>query len=96
MLSDTLPHDRAMAIKAFGDGALRVLVNVAVATEGFDLPEASCVVITRPTIITTTLLRFGQLWPEIASRKARQQGCHGRGQVAMKRCSRSLSCEASL
>ena len=35
-------------------------------------------------------------WPEIASRKARPQGCHGRGQVAMKRCSRSLSCEASL
>ena len=23
-------------------------------------------------------------WPEIASRKARPQGCHGRGQVAMK------------
>ena len=35
-------------------------------------------------------------WPEIASRKARPQGCHGRGQVAMKRRSRSLSCEASL
>ncbi len=35
-------------------------------------------------------------WPDIASRKARPQGCHGRGQVAMKRRSRSLSREASL
>ena len=25
------------------------MVNVAVATEGFDLPDASCVMITRPT-----------------------------------------------
>ena len=35
-------------------------------------------------------------WPEIASRKARPQSCQARWQVAMKRCSRSLSGEPSL
>ena len=49
MLSDTLSQERAETIESFGNGTLRVLVNVAVATEGFDLPDASCVVITRPT-----------------------------------------------
>ena len=36
-------------IATFKRGILKVLVNVAVAIEGFDLPDASCVVITRPT-----------------------------------------------
>ena len=58
MLSDTMPQDRAEAIKAFGDGALRVLVNVAVATEGFDLPDASCIVITRPTMSLALYLQM--------------------------------------
>ncbi len=40
---------RAQAIDSFSRGRLRVLVNVAIATEGFDLPDASCVVIARPT-----------------------------------------------
>ena len=35
-------------------------------------------------------------WPEIASRKARPQSCQAREQVALKRCSRPLSCEQSL
>ena len=58
MLSDTLPQDRANAIKSFGNGTLRVLVNVAVATEGFDLPDASCVVITRPTMSLALYLQM--------------------------------------
>ncbi len=49
MLGDTPAQERASVIEAFGNGTLRVLVNVAVATEGFDLPDASCVAITRPT-----------------------------------------------
>ena len=49
MLSDTPLEERSRAIESFGNGTIRVLVNVAVATEGFDLPDASCVVITRPT-----------------------------------------------
>ena len=41
--------DREKAITNFKSGAIKVLVNVAVATEGFDLPDASCIIITRPT-----------------------------------------------
>lgn len=49
ILSDTPHDDRERAITDFRNGNLTVLVNVAVATEGFDLPDASCVMITRPT-----------------------------------------------
>ena len=58
MLSDTLPQERTEAIESFGNGTLRVLVNVAVATEGFDLPNASCVVITRPTMSLALYLQM--------------------------------------
>ena len=58
MLSDTLPQERAEAIESFANGTLRVLVNVAVATEGFDLPDASCVVITRPTLSLALYLQM--------------------------------------
>ena len=49
ILGRTPPDERAATVAEFTKGALRVLVNVAVATEGFDLPDASCVVIARPT-----------------------------------------------
>ena len=49
ILGNTDPLERAKRIKNFADGELRILVNVAVATEGFDLPGASCILITRPT-----------------------------------------------
>ena len=49
MLGDTLSPERARLIAEFRNKTLTVLVNVAVATEGFDLPDASCVVLTRPT-----------------------------------------------
>jgi superfamily II DNA or RNA helicase len=49
ILSDTSLDDREKAIADFKNGKLTVLVNVAVATEGFDLPDASCIMITRPT-----------------------------------------------
>ena len=49
LLGSTNDKERTAMIAAFKRGILRVLVNVAVATEGFDLPDASCVVITRPT-----------------------------------------------
>ena len=58
MLSDTPREERAEAIESFGNGTLRVLVNVAVATEGFDLPDASCVVITRPTMSLALYLQM--------------------------------------
>ena len=49
MLGNTPQQTRDAMIAKFSNGELRVLVNVAVATEGFDLPDASCVVIARPT-----------------------------------------------
>ena len=49
MLGDTPLDERAATIEDFQNGNLQVLVNVAVATEGFDLPDASCVIVTRPT-----------------------------------------------
>ena len=58
MLSDTPREERTEAIESFGNGTLRVLVNVAVATEGFDLPDASCVVITRPTMSLALYLQM--------------------------------------
>ena len=58
MLSDTPPEERARAIASFGHGTLRALVNVAVATEGFDLPDASCVILTRPTMSLALYLQM--------------------------------------
>ena len=58
MLSDTPLEERSRAIESFGNGTIRVLVNVAVATEGFDLPDASCVVITRPTMSLALYLQM--------------------------------------
>ena len=49
ILGDSTSKDRALRIRQFSGGALRILINVAVATEGFDLPDASCVVLARPT-----------------------------------------------
>ena len=49
ILGDTHPTERAGTIAKFSSGDLQVLVNVAVATEGFDLPDASCVAIARPS-----------------------------------------------
>ncbi len=49
MLGSTESNERADIITKFRDGHLRVLINVEVATEGFDLPDASCIVIARPT-----------------------------------------------
>ena len=49
ILSSTDPAQRAETIVEFKRGDLQVLVNVAVATEGFDLPDASCIVMARPT-----------------------------------------------
>ncbi len=58
MLGDTKEKERAALIAGFKRGILQVLVNVAVATEGFDLPDASCVVITRPTKSLTLYLQM--------------------------------------
>lgn len=49
ILGDTPSTKRARLIADFKNKTLKVLVNVAVATEGFDLPDASCIILARPT-----------------------------------------------
>ena len=58
ILGDTNREERDRAIAGFRDGSIRVLVNVIVATEGFDLPDASCIIIARPTLSLALYLQM--------------------------------------
>ena len=58
LLGETPEVERAELLYRFRYGGLRVLVNVAVATEGFDLPDAACVVLTRPTLSLSLYLQM--------------------------------------
>ena len=58
ILGDTSSEERGKAIAGFRAGTLKVLVNVVVATEGFDLPDASCIVIARPTMSLALYLQM--------------------------------------
>ena len=58
ILGDTNREDRDKAIAGFRDGSVKVLVNVIVATEGFDLPDASCIIIARPTMSLALYLQI--------------------------------------
>ena len=58
ILGDTSREERSKAIAGFREGTLKVLVNVVVATEGFDLPDASCIVIARPTMSLALYLQM--------------------------------------
>ena len=58
LLGDTPTAERARLLDRFQDGTIRALVNVAVATEGFDLPDAACVVLTRPTMSLSLYLQM--------------------------------------
>ena len=58
ILGDTNREERDRAIDGFRDGSIKVLVNVIVATEGFDLPDASCIIIARPTMSLALYLQM--------------------------------------
>ena len=58
ILGDTSSEERNKAIANFRAGTLKMLVNVVVATEGFDLPDASCIVIARPTMSLALYLQM--------------------------------------
>ncbi len=58
ILGDTKREERDKAIAGFRDGSIKVLVNVIVATEGFDLPDASCIIIARPTMSLALYLQM--------------------------------------
>ena len=58
LLGDTPTAERAKLIDQFQLGTVNVLINVAVATEGFDLPDVACVVLTRPTLSLSLYLQM--------------------------------------
>ena len=58
LLGNTPPPERAELIARFKAGDLKALINVEVATEGFDLPDAACVLLTRPTMSLALYLQM--------------------------------------
>ena len=58
ILDETPREERKRRIKQFSDGELRVLINKEIATEGFDLPDASCIVLARPTMSLALYLQM--------------------------------------
>ena len=50
--------DRKATLAAFASGKLRVIVNVAVLTEGWDHPPTSCVVLLRPSSYKSTMIQM--------------------------------------
>ncbi len=58
LLGQTPEDARARLLSHFRKGNLKVLINVAVATEGFDLPDAACVMLTRPTMSLSLYLQM--------------------------------------
>lgn len=61
-------QERAEVINAFRSGALPVLVNCEVATEGFDVPEVSCILMLRPT-------QSPALYEQMIGRGSRRSPC---------------------
>jgi superfamily II DNA or RNA helicase len=55
---DTDKTVRAARLGALATGDLQVLVNVAVATEGWDCPPAACVVLLRPSSFQSTMVQM--------------------------------------
>ena len=58
LLGNTVDRERENLLYQFRYGGIRVLINVLVATEGFDLPDAACVVLTRPTLSLSLYLQM--------------------------------------
>ena len=49
---------RADVLAAFDQGAIRVLVNVAVLVEGWDCQPASCIILLRPSSYKSTMIQM--------------------------------------
>lgn len=59
MVVGTTPKDeRAKTLDSLSRGSLQVVVNVAVLTEGFDAPQVSCIVLTRPCSQKGTMVQM--------------------------------------
>jgi len=64
---ETPTEDRKLIYKRYAEGEVQVLSNCMVLTEGFDMPQASCAVIARPTslpaLYTQMVGRVLRPWP---------------------------------
>lgn len=54
---DTTDSERQAAVQAFRDGDLRVLCNVDLISEGFDVPDCGCAILLRPTKSLTLFIQ---------------------------------------
>lgn len=84
VVSGGTPKDeRRQLISDFRRGVYRILCNCQVATEGFDVPEVSCIIQGRPTLsralYTQMIGRGGRVLPGVVDRFP------GRGDDAMRR-----------
>ena len=55
---DLSDSDRRLTLARFQQGSARVIVNVAVLTEGWDYPPTSCVVLLRPSSYRSTMIQM--------------------------------------
>lgn len=55
---EMLDSERTAALEAYTTGQARVIVNVAVLTEGWDHPPTSCVVLLRPSSYKSTFIQM--------------------------------------
>lgn len=55
---DMSETDRLNALAAFTSGNAQVVVNVAVLTEGWDYPPASCIILLRPSSYKSTMIQM--------------------------------------
>ncbi len=58
LTGDTPTAERRAIVRALERGDAQVLVNVGVATEGFDCPPIACVVLLRPSSYQSTLIQM--------------------------------------
>jgi superfamily II DNA or RNA helicase len=59
MVTGDMPEgERRAALAAYARGAARIVVNVAVLTEGWDHPPTSCVVLLRPSSFKCTMIQM--------------------------------------
>lgn len=54
---ETPPSERADIVQGFRDGRIRVLCNVDLISEGFDVPDCSCAILARPTKSLTLFIQ---------------------------------------
>ncbi len=55
---DTPKDERAAILSRIASGETRVMCNVGIATEGWDCPSLSCVILARPTLSTSLFLQM--------------------------------------